>query len=340
MIHISRWLPALVMVLAGCSSAADAPDPNTGSVSLALESNGVTLDSITYTIKGRGFTRISVVNVEHSTTISALIGGLPVGSFTVTLKATDASDASTECTGSGKFEILARQTTSTSVNLYCRKSANTGSVAISGEVVRCPTIESVSAEPSETTVGSSIAVYATADDPQLHFGYAWTASSGSLAAADFWHPTLTCTVPGPVTLNLVVTLTDGACRDTASVTVHCTADSAPPLGDDPDTVGDDRAGFTSCGSNSCGPGTGCCTDIVACGADNQQCESPFAFQTCDGPEDCPIPGQKCAIHPHFIACDVPSAYYGIFCHKDSDCISTPEYPNPCTDGTCHVPIPE
>ena len=43
MIRISRWLPAMVARLLRCSSAGDSPDPSMGSVSLALQSNGVEL---------------------------------------------------------------------------------------------------------------------------------------------------------------------------------------------------------------------------------------------------------------------------------------------------------
>ena len=336
MIRISHWLPAIVLLILGCSSEGDKPDPNTGSVTLALQSNGVQLTHITYTITGVGFTRISDVNVEHSTTISALIGGLPVGSYQVELQATDAQDPTIACTGSGAFQIFAHETTSTRVNLYCSKESNTGSVAITGDVERCPTIRAISAEPAEANVGHTITLYANQDDAGVGLVYSWNSSGGSLSDAFSSHPTLTCTAPGPVSIRLALTSADGACSDIETVTVMCSYTS--PDDPNPLTPGDDRAGYTACVSESCGPGSVCCPTIGVCAAKGDDC--PSDVQTCDGPEDCPVPGEQCVVQLHGMNCGVPVPNWGILCHSNANCVPSANPPNPCSSvgqwGQCRV----
>lgn len=287
--RIACWLPAVVLLF-GCGSASDGDAEDTGSLNLSLEANGVTLDSITYTITGVDFSRSSDVSVTNSTRISALIGGLPQGHFEVELSATDANDPTMNCSGRGEFDILARRTSRTTVNLYCRQDATTGSVAINGTVVRCPTIDSLSAEPSEVTVGETIALSVQAEDPDSTFLYSWTASDGTLAGAETPQPELTCTSPGTVRLNLVVAGGGGLCTDTASATVYCTS-SDPQIGqDDVSTPGDDRAGYTACGDETCTPGSVCCAGTIGCAASPEECVAVGApdylgYRTCDGPED-------------------------------------------------------
>jgi len=337
------WLPAVVLLL-GCGSAGDGEATDTGSINLALETNGVKLTHVTYTITGTDFSRTKDVDVTNSTRISALIGGLPVGHFDVALSATDESDPSTECEGSAEFDILPRQTSSAVVNLYCRKNSSTGSVAINGSVYRCPTIESLSAEPSEAVVGGDpITLSARAEDPDSTFVYAWTASGGSLDGASTPEPQLYCTSPGDVTVNLTVTGARGSCTDTAEATVYCSPSG--PLEepeDDPSTPGDDRAGFIACGEQSCTPGYLCCGHGVGCAASLQACIAAGApdtidYRSCDGPEDCAAP-ERCAVSRHWVSCGTPS-FYGVICHTDLDCVSTPDHPNPCQPtGYCDGPF--
>lgn len=337
-----RWLPAVVSML-GCGSASQGGVEDTGSLALALETSGVTLNSVTFTITGVDYSRTTVVNVTTSTRISSLVGGLPVGHFEVALSATDANDPTLQCTGAGVFEILAHQTTAASVNLYCRRAGNTGSVAIDGAVYRCPTIDSLSAEPSEARVGEAIYLSVVAEDPDSTFMYEWTASDGSLSGADTPHPTLTCTSAGPVSLELIVADAGGACADTATAVVYCTASDPPTeVQDDPSTPGDDRVGYTACGAETCTPGSICCAGDIGCARSVEACVAAGApdyldYQTCDGPEDCAAP-EQCAVSRHWVSCGTPS-FYGLRCHRDSDCVSTPESPNPCRpSGYCDGPF--
>jgi hypothetical protein len=335
------WFPAAISML-GCGSASQPEAEGAGSLELALETNGVKLSSFTYSITGVDYSRTATVSVAKSSRISALVGGLPVGHFEVTLSATDSSDPSMKCVGSGAFEILPRRTSSTSVNLYCRREATTGSVAIDGSVYRCPTIESLSAEPSEAIVGEVISLLAHAEDPDSTFMYYWTTSAGSLAGAETPNPELTCTSVGPVSLELIVVGADGSCSDTAGATVYCTESGPSEATDDPGTPGDDRVGYTICGAETCVPGAICCAGDVGCAASPEACVAAGApdyldYRACDGPEDCPAP-EQCAVSRHWVSCGSPS-FYGILCHRDSDCVSTVESPNPCLpSGYCDGPF--
>jgi hypothetical protein len=339
--RISYWLPA-VALLFGCGSASDGQAEDTGSLNVALETNGVTLETVTYTITGLDFSRSGVFNLFNSTRISALVGGLPVGHFEIALSATDASDSTMKCSGSGAFDIVAHETSTASVNLYCRKGSTTGSVAIDGSVVRCPTIDSLSAEPSETIVGGTVALAVQVEDPDSTFLYSWTASGGNLSGDLTRQPELTCTEPGPLSVELVVTGGGGLCTDTASATIYCTPDPQTEPDDDPSTPGDDRAGYLVCGAQTCPPGSVCCAGDIGCAPSLEACVAAGApdytgYRTCDGPEDC-APTEACAVSRHWVSCGSPS-FYGVLCHKDSDCVSTPESPNPCQPtGYCDGPF--
>lgn len=112
--------------------------------------------------------------------------------------------------------------------------------------------------------------------------------------------------------------------------------SACQLDDNLGTVGDDRAGFVLCASPfgspavTCGPGLGCCNDPPGthCELSNQQCQSPFDFQGCDGPEDCG--GAGCDVTRNTTACGA-SVAFNVRCHIDADC---PHAGDVCDRGSC------
>lgn len=220
------WLPAVVSMLA-CSAPSQRETEVEGSIELAIETNGVTINSVTYTITGDDYSRTSVLNVARSTRISALVGGLPVGSYQLSLSATDANDPSLRCTGGTAFDILARQTTTAGANLYCWRDATAGSVAINGYVHRCPTVDSFSAAPSEVLVGEVIYLSAVVENPDPRWVYEWSASIGTLTGANTLRAELTCTSAGPVELQFLAVNLDGVCADTASAQAYCTPSDAP-----------------------------------------------------------------------------------------------------------------
>ncbi len=339
--RIMCWLPAVVAVL-GCAPAGRGDTDELGSLELALEADGVTLDSVTIAIRGDGYSRTTVVRLTKSTRISALISGLPTGNLYATLSATDANDPAVKCSGEGAFLIHPRGTTQASIDLFCKGEGSTGSVAIDGSVYRCPLIEGISAEPSEAALGEVMTVSATTDDAESNLIYEWRSTSrATLSGADTPEVEVTCATPGPVRLRLLVTRADGACADQMTEFVYCTSTDPPAEVDDPTTPGDDRPGYLECGAETCAPGSVCCQGDIGCAASPGACIDAGApdttgYKSCDGPEDCP-PTEECAGSRHWVSCG-PATFYGIRCHRDSDCASTTESPNPCLpSGYCDGP---
>ena len=90
-VGLALLLAGASAALGGCGEHATTTDnAQSGSVDIALLQGGVTLTSVSYTISGpNGFSTSGTINVASSSTISAIIGGLPAGSgFTITLGAT------------------------------------------------------------------------------------------------------------------------------------------------------------------------------------------------------------------------------------------------------------
>ena len=223
-------------LLPACSStSADGAAENTenaGEIGLNLSVAGVSLNSANYVIIGpAAYTKSGAINLANSTTLSAVIGGIPVGNgYSITISAT-ASDGSTSCAGSASFNVLAHSTSVVPIHLACRQTSRTGSVMLSGTVNVCPVVDAVSANPSEVLVGSSLAVSAVAHDADAApaaLSYHWSASSGSFSDAASATPSFKCSVPGSVTLT--VSASDGdanpTCADTSSVQVKCSIPGA------------------------------------------------------------------------------------------------------------------
>ena len=84
---------------------------HTGTIGLALQTGGVTVNSFTYAIKGpNGFSKSGSIDVSQSTTIAAIIGGIPAANgFTITLTGT-ATDKTTQCLGTASFNVTAGAT--------------------------------------------------------------------------------------------------------------------------------------------------------------------------------------------------------------------------------------
>ena len=208
-----------------------AGEAQSGDIGLALQlSNGATLSSVSYAITGpNGFTKSGPIDVSHSSTISANIGGIPAGSgFSITLTGTS-TDGGTTCSGSASFSVTAHQTTPVTVALDCHEAAHTGSVLVNGTLNVCPTIDGVDANPASAFVNASITLGATAHDSDAApaaLTYLWSATSGTLANATSAHATLTCTAAGPVTVTLTVSDGDTAsgCPAVQTTTVNCTPD--------------------------------------------------------------------------------------------------------------------
>ncbi len=121
--------------LAGCGGDAvpgSSGGPTGQSVgSLALVVNGVpplTFNSFAYSITGPS-TKSGSLDVSNASTISALIGGVAVGTgYGLTLSGTS-TDGQTSCTGtSAAFNVAGGATTSVAVAIDCHRPRTTGSV--------------------------------------------------------------------------------------------------------------------------------------------------------------------------------------------------------------------
>jgi phospholipase C len=214
----------------GCSSTG-APGPltagETGTVGLELQiGTGVTLDTVSYTITGpNGFSRKDSIDVSHSATVSAVIGGLPFGAgYQITLTGKTADGRGT-CGGSAAFDIDSATTKQVAVHLACDIQPSTGSILVSGSVNACPRVDSIGATPAEIALyGGSVALSAVgsdADHAPAALTYTWTASSGSLTGTTSASASFTCTQVGPATVTVAISDGDSACATHETVTVNC-----------------------------------------------------------------------------------------------------------------------
>ena len=221
--------------LAGCGehTPSTADTAQLGSVNLALVTGGVTLASVSYTITGpNAFAKTGAINVAASTTLSTVIGGLPVGKgFTIALSATS-TDGATACGGSGSFDVTAGTVASVTVALDCHQSARTGSVLVNGVINVCPVADGLSANPSDVVVGFPVALSAAAHDADsgpAALSYSWSAPSGSFSNATSATPTFTCSTPGPVILTATVSDGDAASGCPAAMTAVVTCEASALL---------------------------------------------------------------------------------------------------------------
>src|SRR5262245_61215439 len=120
------WIPAgLILLAAGaCMGPPGAVSPDdTGTLSASLQlSPSTSLNTANYAISGpNAFARSGSIDVSHSQTVSATIGGIPAGDgYNLTITGT-ASDNLTMCTGSAMFSITAKMTTVVSIKIQCRE---------------------------------------------------------------------------------------------------------------------------------------------------------------------------------------------------------------------------
>jgi hypothetical protein len=147
---------------------------------------------------------------------------------TIALDATTSDNV--PCTGiSPPFAVLAANNTTVAVTLTCGSEVATiptGEVEITANVVlpdSCPDITAAVVGPAETSVGSSVAVTATASDPDLGetLTYDWAPASG-FANPHAQSTSYVCGAPGQQTLTFTVTDSHTpACWTSTSFTITC-----------------------------------------------------------------------------------------------------------------------
>lgn len=222
-------LVAGMAALAGCDGGGEgaAGHGAIGAIGLHLDiAPGITLNTIGYTITGPPGTKMGMVDVSHSSTISGVIGNIPSGGpYTITLTST-ATDGTTMCSGSNTFSVTTGMTTNVPVHMTCHLQPHTGGILVGGTLNTCPLIDGISANPAEIRVGGTLALSTTASDADgapAPLGYHWTASSGTLSDPTAAAPAFTCTAAGTVTITLTVSDGDttAGCPDTQSIQVTC-----------------------------------------------------------------------------------------------------------------------
>src|SRR4051812_46742738 len=209
--------------LGGCSrepsSHSDVETAGTIGLTLAA-APGVTLNAVTYTITGNGFTKSGAIDTSGSPTISGTIGGIPTGKgYTITLTATSA-DGNTTFTGSASFDVTAGATTSVTIHLNGSSKTGNGSVSVNGTINLNPRIDDVTVTPQTVFVGGSIKLSAVGSDPDAGpspLSYYWSTTGGVIDNPIGPNATLTSATPGTFTIHLV--LSDGDATDTAATTV-------------------------------------------------------------------------------------------------------------------------
>jgi phospholipase C len=212
----------------GCATEPiDAVQPgHTGEISFDLQvAPGVTLEAVDYTLLGpNGFSRKGTIDVAHSSTISAIIGGIPFGAgYQITLRGTTVAGGGV-CMGSATFDVTGPATKSVALHVTCELQPGTGSILVNGTLNVCPRIDGIDASPAEVAVGGKIALQASAvdvDHVPSPLAFHWTTTSGILGGASTASPTLTCTKVGLATVTLAASDGDLACASSRSVDVVC-----------------------------------------------------------------------------------------------------------------------
>lgn len=195
---------------------------NAGTIGLELTVGGATVNTIHYDIVGPT-NKSGDIDVSSSTTISAFVGGLAAGSgYTITLTALS-TDGTMSCLGQATFTVVSGTTVPVPVALQCKKGRGWGSVDIGGVIDFCPTVN-LSATPLQVTVGSNIALTATAegapDAGAPTFKYTSTAG-GAFGNDSVANTTYGCLTVGTKTITL--TVTSSGCNTTATADVTCSA---------------------------------------------------------------------------------------------------------------------
>jgi arylsulfatase B len=211
-----------VVPFGACSSdPIGSPGETLGSVGVNLEAApGVTLNSVTYTIAGNGFTKTGSIDTSGSPTISGTIGGIPAGKgYTLTLNAASV-ESGTTFSGAAKFDVTAGGTTSVTIHLKGSGTRGNGNVAVTGTLNVGPVIDELTVTPLTVFVGNSITLTAVGSDPDegpSPVTYYWSSTGGAVDDPIDAKATLTSATPGTFTVKL--TVSDGESTDTATTTV-------------------------------------------------------------------------------------------------------------------------
>ena len=226
-----RWMLAFVcgsLIAAGCSTTADTPQGETGSLSVDLViADGVVIDQVTWRITGNDMDMSDTINVSApGSTASVEVFGLPPGEtdYTVTLTA-ESVDEQVTCRGSADFNVEVGETTDVMVVLNCKLPRRLGAVRVNGEFNICAELIKAVVSPLQTSVGNDIDLSAQAVDQEGDpITFSWTGSGGSFADASAASTTYTCEEVGDHEISISVTDNDEYCdMATWTIPVTCVA---------------------------------------------------------------------------------------------------------------------
>ncbi len=206
----------------GCASdpSGDAGEERSGTVGFNLTvAPGVTLNTVTYSIAGNGFSKTGALDVSAADIISGTIGGIPAGKgYKITLTATSVEGAA--FVGSANFDVIAGKTAAVTIHLKGTAASGNGSVSVNGTFNIGPVIDELTVTPLTVKVGSKITLTGVANDADVGpspLSYYWSTTGGVIDDPLGPNAKLTSATPGTFTVEL--TVSDGELTTTASSTV-------------------------------------------------------------------------------------------------------------------------
>jgi hypothetical protein len=227
--HPTRWIAfflAGALSVLGCVGSTDAPQGETGSLSLDLViGDGTLINQVAWQITGNDMDMSGTINVSApGSTASVEVFGLPPGEerYIVMLTATSV-DGEVTCKGSTSFNVEIGETTDVTVMLNCKLPERLGAVRVNGEFNICAELMKAVVSPLQTSVGNNIDLAAQAKDADGDpITYEWTATGGEIGDENAPMTTFTCREVGDQLVNISVTDNDEVC-DMAewTVTVTC-----------------------------------------------------------------------------------------------------------------------
>lgn len=253
------WVSAL---LAACStgSAPETANHEVGRTTVKLSlPDGSQIAHVSWTITGGGLAapRTGEIDVEQDeTVVSVLISDIPVASD-YTLELNTLTDTGTLCDASADFDIpSAGATVAIELTLSCDlEPSASGDLVVTAGFDTCRTLDSLVIAPVVAAVGDPIDLAAGAgDDHGDTLELRWSASAGIIDTPTQARARFTCTVVGPVTIDLEIS-GDDDCNAQRRTEVTCVANNAETTQEpDPDagqsmiqgTGQDDDAAIDNC----------------------------------------------------------------------------------------------